>query len=105
MKEKLIEQIMKECLADGEPITREEAEEMAEMEIKAKGIKNYAQSEKPKERKPREKKIDEQKKKIIEIIAKALTDNGYGAIITNVDKTIDFDCYTVNLVKHRKKEG
>ena len=44
-KEKLIEQIMKECEADGEPITREEAEEMAEMEIKAKGIKNYTQAE------------------------------------------------------------
>ena len=39
MKEKLILQIMKECEADGEPITREEAEEMVEMEIKAKGLK------------------------------------------------------------------
>ena len=29
---------------DGEPVTKEEALEMAEMEIKAKGIKNYVQS-------------------------------------------------------------
>ena len=38
-KEKLILEIMKEAEADGEPLTREEAEEVAEMEIKAKGIK------------------------------------------------------------------
>ena len=35
-KEKLIQQIMKECEKDGEPVTKEEATEMAEMEIKAK---------------------------------------------------------------------
>ena len=40
-KEKLIARIMKECEQDGEPVTREEAEEMAEMEIKAGGIKRY----------------------------------------------------------------
>ena len=49
-KEKLIKQIMAEAEADGEPVTREEAEEMAEMEIKAKGIKNYTQGEKPKKK-------------------------------------------------------
>lgn len=101
-KEKLILELMAEAEADGEPITREEAEEMAEMELKAKGIKNYVQADvEKKAKKPREKKIDEDKKKIIEIIHKALTDNGYGAIISNVDKSIDFECYTVNLVKHR----
>ena len=104
-KEKLILEIMAECEKDGEPVTREEAEEMAEMEIKAKGIKNYVQGEKSnKPRKPREKKVDEEKKKIIEILQKALTENGFNAIISNVDKTIDFDCYTVNLVKHRPKK-
>ena len=58
-------------------------------------------TEKTKNRKPREKKVDEEKKKIIEILQKALTENGFNAIITNIDKSIDFDCYTVNLVKHR----
>ena len=101
-KEKLINEILKEAEADGEPVTREEAEEMAEMEIKAKGIKNYVQTDvEKKAKKPREKKIDEDKKKIIEIIEKALTDNGYNAIIVNVDKQIDFGEFTVNLVKHR----
>ena len=40
-KEKLILEIMKEAEADGEPVSREEAEEMANMELKAKGIKDY----------------------------------------------------------------
>ena len=35
-KEKLIIKIMKEFEADGEPVTREEAEEIADLEIKAK---------------------------------------------------------------------
>lgn len=74
-----------------------------EHKAKENGLdRNYVKSEKPKaERKPREKKVDEDKKKIIEILAKALTENGYNATITNIDKTIDFDCFTVNLVKHR----
>lgn len=42
--EKLAIKLMKEFEADGEPVTKEEALEMAEMEIKAKGIKNYVQS-------------------------------------------------------------
>jgi hypothetical protein len=56
-KEKLIKSIMKdlEC-------TREEAEEVAEMEIKAKGIKRYEKAEEAKPRKPRERKVDEVKK-------------------------------------------
>ena len=52
-KEKIIARIMKECKADGEPVTRAEAEEMAEMEIKANGLKNYTQA--TVEKKPRKK--------------------------------------------------
>ena len=70
------------------------------MTEKAKDVKTYVGGDK-KERKPREKKIDEEKKKIIELLAQVLTDNGYGATIVNVDKAIDFGCYTLNLVKHR----
>ena len=36
--EKLVEKIMRECEQDGEPVTREEAEEMAQMEMKAQGV-------------------------------------------------------------------
>lgn len=100
--EQLAEDIIKDFAKDGEVISKEDALEMAKMEMGAKEIKNYTQAvPEKKEHKPREKKIDEDKKKIIEIIAKALTDNGYGAIIVNVDKQIDFGEFTVNLVKHR----
>lgn len=95
------EKLIKEIMADLE-CTREEAEEVAEMEIKAKGIKNYTQGDKiakPKQKK--EKKIDLEKAKIIEILCKALQENGYSAEIKNIDKEIIFDCYSVNLVKHR----
>ena len=36
---------MKECKADGEEVTLAEALEMADMELGAKKIKNYTQSE------------------------------------------------------------
>ena len=101
-KEKLIKQIMQEAEADGEPVTREEAEEMAEMEIKAKGIKRYEQkAEKKVERKPREKKVDEEKASIIKALAETLETLGYNPTVVNVDKQIDFGVFTVNLVKHR----
>lgn len=100
--EKLVNEIMAEAEADGEAVTREEAEEMAKMELGAKEIKNYTQAQVEKTpRKAREKKIDEEKKSIIELLQKCLTENGFNATIVNVDKAIDFGCYTLNLVKHR----
>ena len=61
--EQLAQEIYDECLADGDDVTKEEAFEMAEMEIKAKGIKNYVQSSvEKKKRKPKERKVDEEKK-------------------------------------------
>lgn len=98
-KEKLIKSIMKdlEC-------TREEAEEVAEMEIKAKGIKRYEKAEEQKPRKPRERKVDETKKELIEYLEKAL------GMIVNVDNvkneseisfTFKNELFTLKLIKHR----
>jgi soluble cytochrome b562 len=98
-KEKLIKSIMKdlEC-------TREEAEEVAEMEIKAKGIKRYEKAEETKSRKPREKKVDETKKELIEYLEKALE------MIVNIDNvkneseisfTFKKELFTLKLIKHR----
>ena len=67
--EKLISEIMAEAKADGEPVTREEAEEMAKMELSAKDIKRYEQKD-IKEKNPhkqKERKIDNTK---IEILKK-----------------------------------
>ena len=98
-REKLIKSIMKdlEC-------TREEAEEVAEMEIKAKGIKRYEKAEETKPRKPRERKVDEIKKDLIEYLEKAL------GMIVNVDNvkneseisfTFKNEQFTLKLIKHR----
>lgn len=40
-KEKLIARIMRECEKDGEPVTKEEAEQIAEMEIRAFQNRHY----------------------------------------------------------------
>ena len=98
-REKLIKSIMKdlEC-------SREEAEEVAEMEIKAKGIKRYEKAEETKPRKPRERKVDEVKKDLIEYLEKAL------GMIVNVDNvkneseisfTFKNEQFTLKLIKHR----
>ena len=98
-KEKLILEIMKdlEC-------SREDAEEVAEMEIKAKGIKRYEKAEETKPRKPRERKVDETKKELIEYLEKAL------GMIVDVDNvkneseisfTFKNELFTVKLIKHR----
>lgn len=111
-KEKLIENIMAECAKDGEPITREEAEEMAEMEIKANGIKNYTQSDvEKKPRKKREVKKDPIKVNLIEHFFNwLLTTPLEDVTIVNEQREITFvlnnETYSLVLTKHRapKKE-
>lgn len=105
--EKLVNEIMAECEADGEPITRAEAEEMAKMELGAKEIKNYTQAQVEKTpRKPRERKVDEEKAKILEFAKKGLTLMMNSATITVENEAkLHFNYngteYTLNLIKHR----
>ena len=107
-KEKLIARIMKECEQDGEPVTREEAEEMAEMEIKANGIKRYETSDKLRKSAKKERKVDEIKKHLLSCCRVLL--EGMGAITLNVktetEITFSFENekYSLKLVKHRKKD-
>lgn len=108
--EKLIAQIMAECEADGEPVTREEAEEMARLELKAKKeIKRYEQSDKPKkERKPREVKLDEDKIAIIDFLATCLSEWNFDFIVQNAQREIKIkfnNCdFSLTLTKHRPKK-
>lgn len=103
MKEKLILQIMKECEADGEPITREEAEEMAEMEIKAKGLKHYEQSEKPRKKPTRERKVDTDKLEILKRVKCLLEDYGYEVELEK-EVALHFGEYTLKLTRHRPQK-
>ena len=103
--EKLVSEIMKEAEADREPVTREEAEEMAKMELGAKADRRYEQSEIKKERKPKERKIDEEKKHILGCLKTLL--EGMHADILNVktETEIEFmfggNHYSLKLTKHR----
>lgn len=103
MKEKLILQIMRECEADGEPITREEAEEMAEMEIKAKGLKHYEQSEKPRKKPTRERKVDTDKLEILKRVKCLLEDYGYEVELEK-EVALHFGEYTLKLTRHRPQK-
>lgn len=105
-KEKLIIDIM----ADLE-CTREEAEEVAEMELKAKDVKRYEKSAEPKERKPRKRKVDETKVHLVKMFYTLLggmgkTDNVENVVIANEQKEITFsigsDNYSLTLTKHKK---
>jgi hypothetical protein len=117
-KEKLINQIMKECEKDGEPITRQEAEEMAEMELKAKtDYKRYEKSEEKRKPQTRERKIDEEKLRLMELLNYCLLepyaiDDDLPFRIDNVSvvnnqKEIVFNVgendYSITLTKHRRK--
>jgi hypothetical protein len=107
-KEKLIAQIMAEAEKDGEPVTREEAEEMAEMELKDKKNRRYETADKPKEKKKREIKLDDVKvefiKELVSIFDYQKTANDVQ--IVNPQREISFrigeDSYSLTLTKHRQ---
>ena len=106
-KEKLIVRIMKECEQDGEPVTREEAEEMAEMEIKANGIKHYEKSDKPRKAVKKEQKVDTDKKYLLDLLIAAVnTETCIKNVKTETEFSFEFgeDEYSVKLIKHRPKK-
>lgn len=107
-KEKLVTRIMKECAQDSEPVTREEAEEMAKMEIKANSIRHYEKSDKPRKTAKKERKVDATKKRLL-MDCKVLLE-GLGAEIlgvkteTEVTFTFEGEEYSLKLIKHRPKK-
>lgn len=85
-----------------------------ELTAKAKEAKisHDAKSEKPRKNagKPRERKPDEEKEKLIDILANALVAEGIEAKVTNKSKIIEFSIedrhYKLDLIKNRPpKEG
>lgn len=109
-REKLIQAIMEMCEKNNEPVTREEAEEMAEMEIKANGLPTYTQSEvEKKPRKKREVKKDLVKISFIKNLEEWLTNTSVSdIIILNEQREISFnigtDNYSLVLTKHKTKK-
>jgi alpha-mannosidase len=106
-KEQLIIRIMKECEQDGEPVTREEAEEMAEMEIKAGALKHYEQSDKPRKTAKKERKVDTDKKYLLDLLIAAVnTETCIKNVKTETEFSFEFgeNEYSVKLIKHRPKK-
>ena len=109
--EKLIATIMKECEADGEPVSYEEAKDMAEMEIRAnKDCKTYAQSAEKRKPAQKERKVDEEKKKIIsciKVLIEGMQLNHKESVETALNNetelsfTLSGNSYTIKLIKHR----
>jgi len=113
-REQQIEQYMKSL-----QISREEAEQLYEddqedfigeegeqMTAKAKEVRRYEQSAEKKARKPREKKLDEDKVKIIKFLYDEMLSGGLDKVeIKNEQREITFAYndaeYSLTLTKHR----
>lgn len=105
-KENLINQIIAEAERNNEPVTREEAEEMAEMELKSKENIRYETAEEPKKKERKPPKKDPEKVKIISEIYDFLLTKGYSDVkIINEQREISFNDFSVTLIKHRTKKG
>lgn len=105
-----------ECF--GQPITEVDdcpegitLEAIEEVNAKAKEVKNVVSSaERKKERKPRERKLDEVKVNLIQLIGEFLATQNLDFVeITKPEREIDFkigaDEYTLTLTKHRKPKA
>lgn len=108
-KEKLIAEIMKDC----PEVTREEAEEMAKMELRDKENRRYEQAEKPRKKADKVRKVDEEKKKILSAVKVLIEgmqlNNGQNAETalkneTELSFSLNGNAYTIKLIKHRPEK-
>ena len=104
--EKLIATIMKEAEKDGEPVTYEEAKEMAEMELKTNAdVKRYEKADKPRKKAEKVRKIDLDKRHLLTQISNCIGElGGYNLSMKNeVEASFAYNGndYTIKLTKHR----
>ena len=89
-------------LDDNDYMENEEAEALTE---KAKAVKRYEKSDRPRKKIVKERKVDEEKKRLLNFCRIPI--EGAGGIITNIKNEAEFsftfggNYYTVKLVKHR----
>ena len=102
---KLVNEIMRECEQDGEPVTRAEAEEMAKMEMGEKEVKRYESKEVTKKATPKERKIDKEKGHILGCIKTLIEGMKAENITVKTETELNFTYngneYTLKLTKHR----
>ena len=107
--EKLAKQIFDECTKEGEPITMEEAQEMAQMEINAKSINLGAKAIEPKtkkEKKPKVVQVSQEKQKIFKDIVDFLQKD-YNICIEKENKLLKITengkIFKLDLIETRQK--
>lgn len=90
---------------DDEGYTTNEEQEKSVADSKKLG-RHYEQSAKPRKKSTKERKVDEEKKEILQKIAENLPENAEITAIqteTEIHFTLNGENYTVKLTKHRKK--
>lgn len=106
--EKLAKQIFDECAKEGEPITMEEAQEMAQMEINAKGIKIGARATE-KEKKQRIAQVSAEKMALFSLLWEGLSNCYENAEIVKNNKEISIKvgekCFKIDIIEHRTKKS
>lgn len=95
-------------LEDEGYLENEVVEELTE-KAKANKINHEAKSDKPRKAVKRERKPDEEKENLIEILANCLKNAGFDAEITNKSKIIEFSVgenhYKLDLIKKRQPKS
>lgn len=91
--EKLVKEIMREALADGEPVTEEEAIEMAKMELSAKENVIYHTADKT------EKKAEPKKRTVVVSDEKKEL---FNTILANLDRAIGVERENIAILKENK---
>lgn len=107
--EQLAEKIFLECEKDGEPVTKDEAIEMAEMELKSKQSRMYVkdtEKDQKKEKKVKTVKVTDEKKELFNLIFEGL-DNFYGNCTnsgqySSIELEINNKKFTIKVIEHRK---
>jgi len=101
------EEAIQMYLEDEGYVENEQTAYVEELTKKAKEAKisHDAKSEKPRKQVKRERKPDEEKENLIEILANALVAEGFKAKVTNKSKIIEFNVgenhYKLDLIKQR----
>lgn len=107
--EDLAKQIFNECEKEGEPVTMEEAIEMAQMEIGAKEVKTVNRSVEPKkdsEKKPKTVQVSQEKQELFSILWEGLSNLYENAQILNQNKLISVQIgektFKIDIIEQRK---
>lgn len=106
--ESLAKKIQKQFADEGEPVTIEEAREIATLELKSRGLARTL-SEDEKAKKPKVRKVDETKGMLLKSINDLLASMGATDLTTETETALSFtygtDNYSIRLIKHRAKKG